>query len=206
MSLKSTGTITDFDVPMNETDINRAVSNPKLEEGFYNLVVTTAKSRVTKTGNMSIQMGTLPVDADGETRTPGANLFLTVPVKTPVEILEVAGLPDDAQKNVPGKWHMTRARQYIKAVNSAMLSPHPLFHPETKSWTLDGSEISDTEATDAKKVVAREVFKFFNEIWKDPGLLVGGSFYARISYKEGNQFPNIDSIGSSLPEGETTVL
>lgn len=199
-----TGTITDFGVPMNETDIDFAISTPSLAAGYYNFVVTTAKAKVSGSGNMSLQLGILPVDSDGETRTPGANLFLTVPVKTPAEILEAAGV--ETQKSVPGKFHLRRARQYIGAVNEGLLSDHPLFHPETKTWTLSGEEIDDGTAQAARKTVAREVLNFFNDTWQDPSLLVGGSFYAQVSYKEGNRFPNIDRIGSELPEGEEVVL
>jgi len=199
-----TAVITDFGVPMNETDIDLAVSTPTLAAGYYNFVVTTAKAKVSGSGNMSIQLGILPVDTEGETRTPGANLFLTVPVKTPAEILDAAGI--EQQKSVPGKFHLRRARQYIGAVSPKLLSEHPMFHPETKSWTLNSEEVDDGTAQAGRKTVAREVLSFFNDVWQDPSLLIGGSFYAQVSYKEGNRFPNIDRIGAALPEGEEVVL
>lgn len=189
----------DFRPSYTQADVEGVLRAPQLDAGIYKFAVVDATAGISKGGHMMLTLSLLPYDATDNLGGPGIRNYLVLPFETPPELLAKA---EKVQSKKPGKWAIDNCRRYISATNHEVLPTYPQFDKETKSWTLDGEAISKEEADSIRTAVTAEVMDYMTEAWVDPGILKGNSFYGRVSYKEGSDFPNLDVLVNGVPEGE----
>lgn len=196
-----------IELDYNEEELEEVNKTPQLNAGHYLLTVTGAYPKVSeRKGHMMIQVAVRPTGSDGELYSPSGRVFITIPVRTPQAVLQTEGLAADIQESLPGKFHSTQARRFVNAVAPGHLSAWPQFDRETRSWTIDGDPVEDEEEVKSqRKKVTREVIDYLWACFKQPDLLGGRRFYARVSYREGSDFPNFDRISSQEPDDADVV-
>ncbi|NIQ82727.1 MAG: hypothetical protein GTN93_32555 [Anaerolineae bacterium] len=190
-----------------EDDLDAVTTKPRIGEGTYLFTIVGVYPKVDqKKGHMKLPVRVLPTGSDGNTHGPAATLYLTIPARTPVQVLKNENLPIDLQEALPSDWHLRTGRRFVNAVAPGAIDQWPLFDRTSKSWSIDGDPVDDDEDVKARqKLVARQVGDFMFAGYKNPALLTGKQFFARVSYREGSDFPDFDRITSQEPTDAEVV-
>lgn len=205
----------------NESDVAKDILKPRLKKGTYLFRVTSAgvkdeasdsfTGKVNEKGNYVVGLRLAPVDGNGDTKSPGANLSLVGPFRTDPDDLAAAGLPADAQKKVPNT--MFIIERYAQSRSNAK-TPYPI--PEIQKlkkvagkWqVVDAKGVPTGEALEPKaereaklKEKATTVREFYQAIFSNASLLVGDEFYGEVDYKPESGFdgPQIEICENQDP-------
>ncbi len=202
-------------VSYNDADVARSVAQRKLKAGTYMGRVIKRRGDVDKNGNMRVLATIAPVDATGNQRKPTVPLIVKLPIPTSPDILAKFGLPlvtEDGspfQSEVPNTgWDLYR---YAKATHPEFALPMPTFDDTTKTWKDGATDATFTKRADAdarKVEVLKGSYDFFINIWdnasgntdEDDKSMLGDEFCFEVSYREGNDFPNVKVLGATCPD------
>lgn len=190
-------------VSYDKTDVDAALRGNKPREGWTKMTVTNASSEVSKNkGSMMFMLEASKLDAEGNTSGKPIRNYLVLPIATPRALLTAAGFPESFTHTPPNTSGLVRA--YLEATRPTEF-PHELtFVKDEKQWYLQGEAISKAQADEIKATSAHKVLDLVTKAWSDPAkVFIGDTFYGKVFYQEGRDFPSIGSIRGELPEGET---
>jgi len=192
--------LSSIDISFDQTDIERAMTRPKLEAGWYQLEVRDAKPYVNpNSGNMSIKMTVHALDGSGNPKRPSVSNFLTIPRKTPPALLEAVGIdPSDFLQKVPDTIGLVQS--YLRATRPDDFPTFPKYQKSEGLWSY-GDQMLDKEETAAvRKDLLENIFTFLTSAWSNPhDTLSGDRFFAEVAYREGSDWPNVNRVSLDAP-------
>jgi len=198
--MTTTVDLSSIDISFDQTDIERAMTRPKLKGGWYQFEVRDAKPYVNpNSGNMSIKMNVHALDKSGNPIRPTVSNFLTIPRKTPPALLEAVGIDAGSfTQKVPDTVGLVQS--YLRATRP---DDYPIFPKYQKSeglWSHGDAMLDKEETLVVRAELLGNLFEFLTGAWTDPaGTFAGDRFFGEVSYKEGSDWPNINRISLDPP-------
>lgn len=195
----------DIDIAFDQNDIAKAMTRPKLPTGWLKFLVTGADAKISKvSGNMMVKLTVAPVDEEGNTRRPTANNHLVFPLPTPRAGLIAVGLGEDFVQKVPDTLGLIQG--YLHATRPEEFPRFPKYDKSAGLWVdqVTGDMLDKEEKEAVVAGLISTIYTFLKEnAWKTPGeTFVDDTFYAKVTYKEDSEWPNLGSIRGELPADE----
>lgn len=192
-------------IEYNQTDVDRSTRGNKTEEGWYKFQLVDAIAEVSKNkGSMMFRQDIVTLDEAGNAVGKPLRNYMVLPLVTPRSLLTAAGFPENFIHKAPNTAGLVRG--YLEATRPTEF-PHELrFDKAEKQWYHKDVAIDKDAADTIKRANATKLYEFITKAWANPlATFSGDTFYARVSYQEGRDFPSVGNISSALPEGEVLV-
>jgi len=177
-----------------EDDVAKALSFPKLREGWMEFVVQGAKTAVTKRGHLSIILTVAPVDLEGQAKSPSIRHQLTLPLTNP----EVEG------HTAPRTFGFVQS--YLVATNPDTFGRFPKSVGNGIFLGVDGQEMDLDEYKIVKEAMTKKVLDEIKGRWANLNAFEGETFYGLVEANgDQGQYRNIGKLQGELPDGVEAI-
>ena len=187
---------------------------------MYQGRVISAKANLSKQGDKRIIQMIAPVDASGNTRRPNVVLITKLPSPTSPEVFAHFGLPAIKEDGSPMQEAIPNTAydlwRYCAATRPELAPALPYFDTTTKKWLDASTDVTYSNKSD-KGLLARKAelmtpsYTFFEETFanlvNDPEAkdTIQDEFVFELSYRPGNDFPNVKILGSECPDDKVLI-
>lgn len=194
-----------FDVTDEAVDTLVSVGKrEELVEGLYAVRVIEANNKDNpRTSDMQLSLKYAILDKDGNATDRFVYHNLTVPLPNPRVDGHAIKSPFENSSDLEfTKGLVKKAGQFVRIVAPAALGETCRWNPEAKSWSFNGTEISQEEATAKRKLEKRQILEALKGFYTDPAQLVGMQYFAQL--KPSGKYTNVKWI--SAESRDNTVL
>lgn len=181
-----------LDIDYNQGDIDKALTRPQLNSGWYRGRVVDLQRSVSKNNHLMLKAKIAPIDGEGETGSPSVTNFVTLPLVNP-------NVEGHQAPNTFGIVH-----SYLLATDTqGEFKRFPRSIGNDEFETADGDVVSRGVALELKQEATKATFEGMKRLWADPALGVGAELYMKVGIK--GDFNSVDAVAAEPPVDATVI-